>query len=88
MNNTSHFENVWEESEQISNKVESSNENELIDSIISLLNEFKTIENKSTKFRKFGDLLFKISKLSLLENVNVYDALVLSIKYNKISISE
>lgn len=83
-----HFENLWEESESVASKAIMDSKNELIDSISNLLNDYKKIENESTKLRKYGEILFKLSKLSSIDNINVYKALQINVQFESIPFLE
>jgi hypothetical protein len=86
--NDKHFEHLWEEAELVSSKVSKQSKEEVIQSILALLEEYKAIENEATRLRKFGEILFKLSELSLKDNINVYNALLLNIKYFNIALND
>lgn len=83
-----HFETLWEDSEQLASRAIMDEKNDLIDSISKLLQDYKSIENESTKIRKYGEILFRLTKLSKLDNINVYKALQINIQYESIPFLE
>jgi len=81
-----HYEDLWEKAEQFHK--ENSSLNETIDDIIYELtlkiglykaiiqkSEISEEDKKEAKSRLFGEILLTTTKLSLKENINVYEVL-------------
>jgi len=80
---TKHFENLWIESEQIEDNI---NSLEVIKELQYKLSLFESIlssnsqEVEKAKSHLMGEILFCLSKISAKENINVYLSLLETIK--------
>ncbi len=81
-----HFENLWEYCEFL-NKDKFSET--IFDELLMKINLYKAFdskkeisieENQKIKLRLFGEILYTLTALSFKENINVFDALTLTIK--------
>jgi hypothetical protein len=85
-----HFEELWEQCEQLHQNGGSSSD--LIDELMMKLNLYKAIDQKSEipkdelqkiKARTMGEILLTITNLSLVDNINVFEALSIARQYHK-----
>lgn len=90
-NNIKHFEQLWDESEQLTSKVHAAkSNNEILNSILALLNDYKDISTMdvpielktSLKHRHMGEIMFLITSIAARDNINVYAALMEEMKLN------
>ncbi len=89
MTNIKHFEHLWEKCEEYHS---SSNQNDtsdaLIEELIAKINLYQAIVSRKMppedlekiKSHAFGEILLTLTNLSLKENVNVFEALLNSLK--------
>jgi hypothetical protein len=77
-----HFEELWEQCEKLHHDEGTSST--LIDELMMKLNLYKAIDQKSEipkeesqkiKARTMGEILLTITNLSLIDNINVFNAL-------------
>jgi len=87
-----HFEEIWEESEMLSSNNPTDRE-QLFSNLESDLKEYVKLENIPSqdiqnilKTKKFGEILFKLTELSRIDNINSYAALHMEIQIAKKSI--
>lgn len=82
-----HFENVWEECERSHGEIASENINAIISELELKINLFKKIietseksseDLQNIKSRTLGEILYTLTKISLKENINVYESLKIS----------
>lgn len=86
------FDQVWEDAEKISSKqYENQPRSKIVEEITALLNDYLKTENiemeeikKSLRNRYLGELIYLITALSFMDNVNVYTALQQEIIVNEI----
>lgn len=78
---TFHFEELWEQCEQLHQK-QNNNVSIIIDELLMKLNLYKILDEKIktedqliAKSRLLGEILFTITKLSLQDNIDVYSSL-------------
>jgi len=83
-----HFEDLWNDCEEY-NKQTQSTSDEIIQQLIAQIGLYKSLsENdslsednkKNAKLITFGEILLTLSNLSLLENINSYEAMGLALK--------
>lgn len=86
-----HFEFVWEKGEEISSKV-LNNREKIISFLQSKITEYSNIkENKlqdEIQKRKLGEILFGLTALSKLDNINTFEVLQKEILYQELSNKE
>jgi hypothetical protein len=77
-----HFETLWEQCEQL--HLSKEDPSIIIDELIMKLNLYKVIHKKTEipkkdyinlKSHTLGEILFTITKLSLIEDINVFESL-------------
>jgi hypothetical protein len=85
-----HFEHIWEESEQLS-KDKNNNLSEIVENTILLLRDIASYPDDFKKIELLGNILYNISSISFILNVNVYSALkefINDIKFKALEKSE
>ena len=89
-----HFENLWEHAENAQQKNASAcNTIDIIEELLMKINLYKTSDNKdfddeqrkSIKSRLMGEILFTLTKLSIKDNIDVYESLASTLVTRKIS---
>lgn len=94
MTDNVHFENLWEHAENAQQKnVSACSTNDIIEELLMKVNLYKTSDNKewdndqrkSIKSRLMGEILFTLTKLSIKENIDVYESLASILVNRKIS---
>ncbi len=82
-----HFENVWEECEKSHGEITSENINTILSELELKINFYKKIieiskepseDIQNIKSRTLGEILYTLTKISLKENINVYESLKIS----------
>lgn len=86
-----HFEELWEKCEQLFVEANSQDlTTSILDELSMKINLYKMIDGKTevpedersaAKARTFGEILLTLTKLSLKDNVNVFEALSISQQY-------
>lgn len=81
-----HFEELWELSEKTSTKLSDTQE-EILFKLTQDLKEYEKLNNVPSKeiqnilrTKKLGEILFKITQISRIDNINSYAALHTEIK--------
>jgi hypothetical protein len=92
-NKTKHFEDLWNESEQLVSKLHKDTSTEdLIKLITNLLVDYKDMSTstiipdevkKSLKNRYMGEIVFLLTCVSLRDNINVYASLMEELRLNE-----
>lgn len=84
---TEHFEQLWEQAEQISIKFPTSRE-ELFMRVKQEIEEYMKLDNIPSKeiqnilkTKKMGEILYRIAELSRIDNINTFAALQLEVQY-------
>lgn len=84
-NKVVHFEELWEEAEKIS-EGNNSSKLEIYAGLDRLLSDYQNLDKlesleirKTLKTKKLGEILFKITELSRIDDVNSYESLKLEI---------
>ncbi len=80
-----HFEDLWEESEKLHQDINNTDVSVIIDEILMKLKLYKILNDKiktedqqKAKSRLLGEILFTITKLSLKDNINVFESLAIA----------
>lgn len=87
--NLKHFEQLWEESEQLASKVHATNDvMTLINGLLKDYTDLSTLElpdevKSSLRKRYMGEIVFLLTALSARDNINVYAALSEEMKLNE-----
>lgn len=76
-----HFEDLWNACEEVGATLPPHNISEIIDLIITDLILFKASQNETEKNKLIGTILFNITKISKLSNINVASALNIIYSY-------
>lgn len=88
---TRHFEQLWEEGEQLHNN-DGSPTPTILDELLMKVNLYKIIDEKSEipeeerkkiKSRTMGEILLTLTHLSLKDDINVFEALKTANQYRK-----
>jgi hypothetical protein len=84
---TLHFEQLWEEAEQVAEKAPTARD-ELFIKLKYEIEEYAKLDNIPSKeiqnilkTKKLGEILFKIAELSKVDNINTFAALQLEVQY-------
>lgn len=86
-----HFENLWEKCEAL--HAEQGPASEILDELVLKVNLYKALDTKKEideserqiiKSRAMGEILLTLTKLSLKDNINVYEALSIAMQYRSI----
>jgi len=88
--NIKHFEQLWEEAEQLSVKVFETKDKGVIELITGLLENYRDLIDselpqevvKSLRKRYMGEIVFWLTLMSAKDNVDVYSALMEEMKLN------
>ena len=89
-----HFEDLWEECENFHKQNSTSNEFTIVDELLLKLNLYKVLSSKpeiaqeelqKIKSRTLGEILLTLTNLSLQDNINVFEALNISLHHRKIN---
>mgnify|MGYP003332126831 FL=1 len=86
MDELKHFEDLWNKSEEISQKdISRSTSSQILDELIMKLSLYKSLENRSSSFDEenlskireacYGEVLFLLTKLAAKDNINSFAAL-------------
>jgi len=89
--NIKHFEQLWEEAEQLSVKVFETKDKDVIQLITDLLEDYRNLIDSelpqevvvSLRKRYIGEIVFWITLISAKHNIDVYGALMEEIKLNQ-----
>jgi hypothetical protein len=86
-----HFEELWEQCEKLHQA--GGNSSNIVDELIMKLNLYKIIDQKTDipkeelqkiKARTMGEIILTITNLSLVDNINVFEALNMAKQYRNI----
>lgn len=85
---TKHYEDLWSEAEELTKKYPSDNKATLCSNLETAVHEYLKLDNipsndikKALQTKKLGEILFRITELSRLDNINTYEALLLEIQF-------
>ena len=86
------FNELWESAENLHK--ESKSDSSIIDELLMKINLYKLTDKsgidseelKKAKSRLFGEILLTLTNLSLVDNVNVFEALLTAYQYRSIGI--
>lgn len=86
-----HFEELWEKCEQVHKESKSGDTTlSIMDELSMKINLYKLLDGKTDiqkdelqkiKSRTMGEILLTLTKLSLVDNINVYEALSIAQQY-------
>lgn len=85
-----HFEDLWSEAESYHQANSKEDIQTVLDALILKINLYKTLSDQKDypakelakiKSRTLGEILFTISNISLQDNINVYEALGIALRY-------
>jgi hypothetical protein len=89
-----HFENLWTECENLHQEiVQDESSAQILDELILKINLYKALDQKTEipetelqtiKSRTIGEILLTLTKLSLKDNLNVYEALSIAMQWRSI----
>lgn len=89
-----HFEDLWEKSEQLHQEtIDKEDVATIINELLMKLNLYKAFDEKKEipeeelkkiKSRTYGEILLTLTNLSLKDRINVFDALATAYKYRAI----
>jgi hypothetical protein len=89
-----HFEQLWDKCEDFHKKeCGDSNSSSLIEELVIKLNIYKILvsrkdlpeeEGKEMKSRTLGEILFTLTNISLIDNVNVFEALQTALLFHSV----
>ena len=78
-----HFEELWENCEKLYNDCNKNEVQSLIDELLIKINLYKAVDQKSElsndktiKSRFYGEILLSLTKISKLDDINVFEALM------------
>ena len=84
-----HFEDLWEQCEKLHQESNSTDVSIIIDELLMKLKLYKMLDDKIktedqllAKSRLLGEILLTITKISLKDNINVFDALVTAYNFH------
>lgn len=90
----SHFEELWEQSENFQKEATASiNVQSLIQELVLKINLYRAIDAKTeipeedrqkVKSRTMGEILLTLTSLSLKDNINVYESLNIALQYRSL----
>ena len=88
-----HFEELWTKCEELQQEI-SINESVavILDELAIKINLYKALsqkeipeqERETIKSRTMGEILLTLTKLSMKDNINVYEALIIAMQYRSI----
>lgn len=91
-----HFEELWEHCENFHNNANlGASTHSIIDELIMKINLYKAIDEKKEipdeeyqkiKSRTLGEILLTMTKLSLKDNINVFEALGVALQYRNVDV--
>ena len=88
-----HFEELWTKCEEFhTNIINDEQTSKILDELILKINLYKALnqkeildqERETIKSRTMGEILLTLTKLSLKDNINVYEALSIALQYRSI----
>ena len=89
-----HFENLWTKCENLhEGTIQGETSAQILDELILKIKLYQTIDQKKEipeteqqiiKSRTIGEILLTLTKLSLKDNLNVYEALNIAMQYRSI----
>ena len=89
-----HFEELWNKCETLQEDAAKHDTTQsIIDELVLKLNLYKAIDSKTeidsqerekVKSRTMGEILLTLTKLSMKDNINVYEALNIAMQYRSI----
>ena len=89
-----HFEDLWTKCENLHQEiVQNENSAQILEELILKINLYKALEQKTEipetelqtiKSRTIGEILLTLTKLSLKDNLNVYEALSIAMQWRSI----
>ena len=88
-----HFENLWEDAENFHKENGGSNFASILDELSLKINLYKGIslkedlldeDRKKLKSLTYGEILLTLTQLSLIDDINTFEALSLALKYRAI----
>jgi len=89
-----HFEDLWNQCESLhEGTISRESSTQILDELILKINLYKALDQKSEipetelqtiKSRTLGEILLTMTKLSLKDNLNVYEALNIAMQYRSI----
>lgn len=88
-----HFEDLWNQCEELQAELaKQETVPDIIDELMLKINLYKALDHKEipaeerqqANMRTMGEILLTLSKLSLKDNVNVYEALSIALQYRSI----
>lgn len=84
-----HFEDLWEQCEKLHQESNSTDVSIIIDELLMKLKLYKMLDDKIktedqllAKSRLLGEILLTITKISLKDNINVFDALATAYNFH------
>lgn len=90
-----HFEELWTKCEELYQETASQeSSNSIMDELALKINLYKALDHKEIpekereiiKSRTMGEILLTLTKLSMKDNINVYEALSIAMQYRSIDI--
>jgi hypothetical protein len=89
-----HFEELWEKCEQLHQEAgDKSSMPELIEQLVMKVNLYKAMDSRTelpeedrqkTKSRLMGEILLTLTNISLKDNINVFEALGVALRYRSV----
>jgi hypothetical protein len=89
-----HFEDVWEQAENFHKEAKSgTTPTDILNELILKIELYKTVEANTEqlkeeatniKSRLFGEILLTLTNLSLLDNINTFEALILALQQRSV----
>lgn len=93
MANIKHFEDLWEEAEKLSSEIhKAESKSDILKLVDKLIFDYINLDSdvsipmevkKSLKSTYLGEILFCISAISSIDNINVYGSLLQEVKLNE-----
>jgi len=90
-----HFEELWTKCEELHQEALSQESNDsIMDELALKINLYKALghkeipekERETIKSRTMGEILLTLTKLSMKDNINVYEALSIALQYRSIDV--
>ena len=91
-----HFENVWEQAENFHKNANlGADASQILDELNLKIELYKTIdtnkehlkeESSNIKSRLFGEILLSLTNLSLIDNINTFEALMLALQQRSVDV--